>query len=183
MLDIAERLVQTRGFNGFSYADVSSELGITKASLHYHFPGKAELGVSLVARYTDRFGDALAAIGAQDGPPAGKLLAYCDIYRRTLQAQRMCLCGMLAAEFDTLGQPMRDAIVKFFDRNQVWLTAILDGGRQAGTFSFAGPADHAAQTIIAALEGAMLVARPYHGTAVLDAVIDRVQADFIVRPS
>jgi len=29
ILDIAERLAQTRGFNGFSYADVSSELGIS----------------------------------------------------------------------------------------------------------------------------------------------------------
>src|SRR5215211_135610 len=44
ILDLAERLVQTRGFNGFSYADIASELGLTKASLHYHFPTKAELG-------------------------------------------------------------------------------------------------------------------------------------------
>lgn len=182
VLDIAERLVQRRGFNGFSYADVSAELGITTASLHYHFPGKAELGVSLINRYTDRFGDALAAIEAQDVPSADKFLAYCDIYRRTLQAQRMCLCGMLAAEFDTLGQPMRDAIVKFFDQNQTWLAAMLEGGRQAGDLRFAGPAEHAAQTIVAALEGGMLVARPYQGTAVLDAVIDRLRADFIGRP-
>ena len=47
ILDIAERLVQRRGFNGFSYADIAAELGITKASLHYHFPSKAELGESL----------------------------------------------------------------------------------------------------------------------------------------
>ena len=44
ILDSAERLVQVRGFNAFSYADVARELGITKASLHYHFAGKAELG-------------------------------------------------------------------------------------------------------------------------------------------
>ena len=50
ILDVAERLVQTRGFNGFSYADVASELDVTKASLHYHFPGKAELGQALIAR-------------------------------------------------------------------------------------------------------------------------------------
>ena len=48
ILDVAERLVQLRGFNGFSYADVAAELGITKASLHYHFPGKAELGEALI---------------------------------------------------------------------------------------------------------------------------------------
>ena len=51
ILDIAERLVQTRGFTNFSYADIAAELGITKASLHYHFPGKAELGQGGIERY------------------------------------------------------------------------------------------------------------------------------------
>lgn len=44
ILDVAERLVQQRGFNGFSYRDVAAELGITTARLHYHFRGKGELG-------------------------------------------------------------------------------------------------------------------------------------------
>jgi len=178
ILDIAERLVQRRGFNGFSYADVSSELGITTAALHYHFAGKAELGESLISRYAERFAGALAAIGAADMPAPGKLLAYCDLYRRTLSDERMCLCGMLAAEYNTLSEPMRAAIVRFFDQNQSWLAVLLDGGRRAGALRFAGPVEQAAQTIIAALEGAMLVARPYHGTAVLDAVIDRLLVDF-----
>ena len=44
ILDIAERLVQTRGYNGFSYADIAQALKVTKASLHYHYPAKADLG-------------------------------------------------------------------------------------------------------------------------------------------
>jgi TetR/AcrR family transcriptional regulator, transcriptional repressor for nem operon len=59
ILDIAERLVQMRGFNSFSYANIATELGITKASLHYHFPGKAELGQAIVTRYAERFAEAL----------------------------------------------------------------------------------------------------------------------------
>src|ERR1700712_3588596 len=50
ILDVAERLLQVRGYNGFSYGDVATELGITGAALHYHFAGKAELGLALVAR-------------------------------------------------------------------------------------------------------------------------------------
>ncbi|MGO9657703.1 MAG: TetR/AcrR family transcriptional regulator [Acidimicrobiales bacterium] len=179
ILDIAERFVQSRGFNGFSYADVSSELGITKAALHYHFPGKAELGQSLVSRYTDRFIAALGAIDAKGMPAPDKLLAYCDLYRATLRGQRMCLCGMLAAEYDTLGEPMRDAIVTFFEHNQTWLAALLETGREAGALHFAGPAEQAARTVVAALEGAMLVARPYRDATVLDAVIDRLLVGFV----
>ena len=62
VLDVAERLAQTRGFNGFSYADIAAELKVTKASLHYHFPTKTDLGCALVQRYGQRFGDALGQI-------------------------------------------------------------------------------------------------------------------------
>src|SRR2546423_12723395 len=94
ILDVAERLVQSRGFNGFSYADVASELGVTKASLHYHFPGKAELGESLISRYAARFAAALAAIDEARADAPTKLEAYAQLYADVLGGERMCLCGM-----------------------------------------------------------------------------------------
>ena len=107
ILDVAERLVQVRGFNGFSYADVAAELGITKAALHYHFASKAELGEALITRYTDRFVDALEAIDAGTAERAAKLDAYADLYADVLRDERMCLCGMLAAEYQTLPRRCR----------------------------------------------------------------------------
>src|SRR5579875_3715232 len=92
ILDIAERLIQRRGFSGFSYADIATELGISKASLHYHFPSKAELGESLINRYAARFADALNRIGARAEPATEQLEAYCALYRAVLAEQRMCLC-------------------------------------------------------------------------------------------
>src|ERR1700760_3906786 len=88
ILDVAERLVQTRGFNGFSYADVANELGVTKASLHYHFPGKAELGEALIARYTDRFTTALGRLDADRLAPGAKLTAYAALYANVLREDR-----------------------------------------------------------------------------------------------
>jgi len=161
ILDVAERLVQERGFNGFSYADVAKELGITKAALHYHFPGKAELGDALIERYARRFGDALAAVDARDVDAAEKLRAYAQLYAEVFRDDRMCLCGMLAADYATLPEPMRDRVVRFFDDNEIWLAHVLDEGRKAGTLHFQGPARSVARTIVGGLEGAMLVARPY----------------------
>src|SRR3954453_23520924 len=135
ILDVAERLVQVRGFNGFSYADVASELEITKESLHYHFPGKAELGDALIGRYAARFAQALGAIDSQGGDAPAKLQAYADIYADVLRDRRMCLCGMLAAEYDTLPPPMRDAIIGFFDDNEAWLTSVLEQGQEEGALS------------------------------------------------
>jgi TetR/AcrR family transcriptional repressor of nem operon len=161
ILDIAERLVQVRGFNNFSYADIASELGITKASLYYHFPGKAELGQALIARYAQRFVDALGCIDRDEPDAHAKLESYAALYADVLRGKRMCLCGILAAEYQTLPKPMRDAVIAFFDENQKWLADVVEEGRRSRTLSFTGSADDVAQTILGTLEGAMLVARPY----------------------
>ena len=161
ILDVAERLVQVRGYNGFSYADVAAELKVSKASLHYHFPGKAELGEALLARYTERFAFALAAIEAESEDASARLEGYAGLYADVLRGRRMCLCGMLAAEYETLPEPIRQAVVAFFDDNEIWLERVLERGRESGALRFDGPARETARSIVGALEGAMLVTRPY----------------------
>ena len=153
ILDVAERLVQVRGFNGFSYADIAAELHITKAALHYHFAGKADLGAALIARYADRFAEALAAVDARRSGASAKLADYADLYLQVLRDREMCLCGMLAAEYQTLPQPMQDAVIRFFDRNENWLQDVLEQGLQDGSLQFAGSARDAARMIVGGLEG------------------------------
>jgi TetR/AcrR family transcriptional regulator, transcriptional repressor for nem operon len=161
ILDVGERLVQVRGFNGFSYADVAAELSLTKASLHYHFPSKAELGEALIARYAERFAQALAAIDANVTHAPAKLGAYANLYTEVLREERMCLCGMLAAEYQTLPDPIRDAVVAFLDDNEAWLALVLEQGREDRSLRFSNTAADTARSIVSGLEGAMLVARPY----------------------
>jgi TetR/AcrR family transcriptional regulator, transcriptional repressor for nem operon len=162
MLDIAERLVQTVGFNGFSYADISAELKITKASLHHHFATKADLGLALIERYTETFGAALENIDVSAPDAPGKLDRYAQLYEDVLTGKRLCLCGMLAAEYATLPKPMQDAIRRFFDANEVWLASAIEQGRKARQFRANGSAKDAARLLLGALEGAMLVAWPYN---------------------
>jgi len=178
ILDSAESLVQVRGFNGFSYADVAAELAVTKASLHYHFPGKAELGRALIVRYATRFNAALAGIDASGADAPTMLGAYARLYADVLRGQRMCLCGMLAAEYQTLPEPMREAVLGFFDENEAWVERVLIQGRGEGTLAFAGEPREAARLIVSALEGAMLVARPYGDVDRFEAAADRLLAGF-----
>ena len=176
-LDVAERLVQVRGFNGVSYADVAAELGITKAALHYHFASKAELGEALIYRYATRFEAALDEIDQRLGDAPSKISAYAAIYLDVLRQQRMCLCGMLAAEYQTLPSAMQQAVVKFFDLNETWLEGVLYEGRQAGTLRHHGSARKAAQVVMGTLEGAMLVARLHDDPARLEAAADQLLAE------
>jgi TetR/AcrR family transcriptional repressor of nem operon len=116
--------------------------------------------------------EALQAIDATCSEVSDKLEAYAALYAGVLQDQRMCLCGMLAADYETLPGAMRDAVVRFFDDNEAWLEGVLEQGRAEGAVRYEGPAREEAQMIVSAFEGAMLVARPY-GRCVLVSVASR----------
>jgi TetR/AcrR family transcriptional repressor of nem operon len=177
ILDTAERLLQVRGYNGFSYADIAATLRITKASLHYHFPTKADLGQQLMERYIESFRQALTAIGDETAEAPQKLARYVAIYADVLANNRMCLCGMLAAEHATLPKPIRAEVLRFFDLNEAWLADVLEDGRQRKSFNFPGTAMEAARVLVAGLEGAMLLARSYGDAQRFDRAARRLLAE------
>ena len=182
ILDVAERLAQSRGFNGFSYADVAAELRLTKAALHYHFAGKAEMGEALISRYSVRFAAALEALDTSAISAPAKLEGYANLYLDVLREKRMCLCGMLAAEYQTLPQRMRDAVIHFFDANEAWLQRVVDQGQQQGTLHVVGSSRETARAIVGGLEGAMLVARPYGDIARFETATTHLLAGLIAGP-
>jgi TetR/AcrR family transcriptional repressor of nem operon len=183
ILDVAEQLVQARGFNAFSYADIAADLGITRASLHYHYASKADLGLALISRYAQRFARALAAIDAATPTADAKLKAYTRLYAAVLRGQRMCLCGMLAAEYQTLPSEISGAVLAFFDENEAWLGRVLEEGRREGTLRFEGSAKDTARMLIGGLEGAMLVARPYGDLKRFQATARRLLDGLATAPS
>jgi TetR/AcrR family transcriptional repressor of nem operon len=178
ILDIAEHLVQTRGFNAFSYADIAAAMNITKASLHYHFPTKAKLGECLVERYQASFLAALARIDATRDDAASKLRAYVGIYTDVLKNDRMCLCGMLAADYATLPETIKDRVRQFFEANEAWLTLVLQRGRAWKILTFSGPPVENARFLVSALEGAMLLARAHEEPARFRSATARLLGDF-----
>jgi len=175
ILDIAERLVQTRGYNGFSYADISSELRIRNASVHYHFPSKTDLGRRLVARYRENFMAALEGLASESGDARRRLRRYVGLWARVLRDRdRMCLCGMMAADIATLPKPVRAEIRRFFDENEGWLVRVISDGRKAKTLRFAGAPEVEARLLTMGLEGAMLVARSYGEPRRFEEIADRL---------
>ena len=177
ILDVAEHLVQTRGFNAFSYADVADALHITKASLHYHFPTKATLGERLIERYRESFLAALRRIDESGREAGAKLRAYVDTYAQVLDRDRICLCGMLSADYATLPKAMQDQLRAFFDANEAWLAEVLRRGRVDRELTFAGPPVEAARVLVAALEGAMLLARTHGDPSRLRSAAERLLGD------
>ena len=159
ILDVAQELLQTRGYNAFSYRDIAQVVGIKSASIHYHYPAKDALGEALVRRYREDFGQARARLDAET-EPRRRLERYAKLFAATLaRGHRMCLCGMLAADFTTLPAPVQDQVRAFFDENEAWLAGVLAQGRLGSSLQFTGTPRSQGQALLATLEGAMLAAR------------------------
>lgn len=158
ILDVAQHLVQERGYNAVSYSDISPRLGLRNASLHYHFPTKTDLGVALVRRYRERLDQLLGALSTES--PVRRLEQYVDAYRSVIHGDgRICLCTVLAAEDTTLPEPVRTEVRAFLDLNEHWLTQVLSQGQQQDELRFSGAPADAALEFLATLEGAMILAR------------------------
>ncbi len=159
ILDAAERLVRTRGFNGFSYADVADHVGIKKASLHHHYPAKMDLGLALIERFSDSVLSYLDEIDRTQGKTLTKLREYSQIYETSFHENQMCLCGMLAAEHETISDEMQHAVGLYFEKQEAWLQDVLTEGQERGELCFNGsPAEHA-RMIVTHFQGALLVAK------------------------
>ena len=160
VMDVAEVLIQHRGYRGFSFDDVAHVVGIRKPSVHHHFRTKTDLVAALARRYSERFESALVAIDIARRDPLTRLKAYVRLFATTYaQDGRLCVCGMLGAEADALPVDVADVVAGFFQLNLVWLTSAFRDAQRSGQVSSTQQARALAELMLSSLEGAMVVGR------------------------
>jgi len=173
ILAVAQTMIQSHGYNGFSFRDIASEVGIKSASVHYHFPTKGDLGAAVAERYAGRFVTWLERIVTEGRDARHRITLYVGLFRAALvEDGRMCLCGMLGAESEALPPQVLTEAQQFFTRNVAWLRNVFESGRSDGTLTFSGSAEHHARLVLAALEGGMIFARVSTDKAVFDQVAE-----------
>ena len=164
LLDLAETLVRTRGYNGFSFRDLADQIGIKTASIHYHFPTKGDLGEALIENEREVFASNLAQLDAAEKSPRRRLERFIRLFQSTTIGchNRMCLGAMLAVEQETWPDAVAHGVRRLFADNESWLAKLLEEGRKKRQFRFKGSADLPARFLFSALEGALLLARAFH---------------------
>ena len=135
-------------------------MGIRKPSIHQHFQTKVELVVVLTQRYTHRINEQLLAIEAQHASAIERLRAYAEIFGQTFaQDRRLCMCGMLGAEADSLPDEIRAEVQRFFHLNRTWLGRVIADGQAAGQLRRGQTAANLAALWLSAMEGSLLMGR------------------------
>lgn len=170
LLEHAITLMMMRGYNGFSYRDLSELVGVKTSSIHYYFPSKDDLVLEAVNAYSS---EVLQAIHSLDpGLPADiKLAKYGKMFGRVLgEGNQICLCGMLAADIASLPENVRLAVQAFFKANESWLAKALAQGLREGTVVVAGKPEQAARALFAAFQGSVVTSRLFHAKSRLEDV-------------
>jgi TetR/AcrR family transcriptional repressor of nem operon len=176
LLDAAEQRTRKLGFNGFSFRDLADDVGIRSASVHHHFPTKADLGRGLVQRYRARVFESLGA--PEDGPLADAITKVVEAHRYTLLTlDGLCICGMLGAEGASLPPEVAVETRGFFDALTRWIATAL--GTHGATPE---AAEAGALTLVAAINGAMILARSLGDPTVYDRVVQPVAARLVNSP-
>jgi TetR/AcrR family transcriptional repressor of nem operon len=177
IMDRAGHLLMSRGFNGFSYRDISSHLGVKNAAVHYYFPAKADLAMALVDEYrqTLRTGTSeFMAYGGRAMVQIEGLFAFTS--KQCLAGRCICPFGAFSIDYTQLPDEVRKATAGFMDETIKWLTKVLEVGKKQEEFRFNGEAKLRALSILAGLQGARQMAR-IHGIELLDDVILQVRFD------
>lgn len=175
ILDCAQQLVQSRGYNAFSFRDLATVVGIKSASIHYYFPTKGDLAEALVVRYREGFNAQLARIERGGSGPRAQLDEYFElIYQSFASNNLICLCGMMATDAASLPPDAQREVRGFFSDNENWLARLLQRG--AAEFHFAGAAPVVAASMFAGVQGAMISAYTFGETARLRRALDWLAA-------
>lgn len=160
ILNCAQGLIQTRGYNGFSFRDIAGDIGIKSSSIHYYYPGKTDLAVAVASKYRSGFTTATQQLVADKKTSIAILLGYADFFEMTLKREnRLCLCGMLASEVNSVESELRSEIKDFFNDQILFLKGVISKGQSNGEIRKDLQTEGFAKSYLAALEGAMMLAR------------------------
>jgi TetR/AcrR family transcriptional regulator, transcriptional repressor for nem operon len=161
IIALADQLIRTKGFNAFSYADISAPLDIKNAAVHYHFPNKADLGIAVIEQEIAKLNDCIQQW--EKLSPDSQLKKLMGTFQQRSKQGTICLVGSLTPDYDTFSPAMQQKVQEMCKRILDWMADCLEKGRAAKKFSFEGDAYDRALMVMSNLMSSLLYSRVLGG--------------------
>lgn len=173
ILSSAHALMVERGYNAFSYADISDVVHISKASIHHHFPTKSQLAREVIVRYRRDVSAAMVDMKKNIRDPFKRLFTYVSYWESCIRDNTtpFCICALLAAEIPSLPDEVNSEIRAHFEQLADWLASTLEEGAKSGALFLEKDSSVEAEAFMALVHGAMLSARAYGGVDVFASIV------------
>jgi TetR/AcrR family transcriptional repressor of nem operon len=160
IMDIAEHLIMSRGFNRFSYKDISTEMNVKNAAIHYYFPSKDDLGVAVIRRAHACCRKWNETTSRKTVSPVDMLNVFLEMFTGYLNSgEYVCLASSLETDFNTFSKEMQNEIRVYAAEMHNWIRNLLERGREEGLFTFSDSPEDKAFFILSSIQGALEIAR------------------------
>jgi TetR/AcrR family transcriptional regulator, transcriptional repressor for nem operon len=180
ILSLADRLIRTKGFNAFSYADIAGIMEIRNAAIHYHFPTKEDLGIQVINREVERMNSRKREWGNLPGDEQVKKIM--ESFFGNSRKGMICLTGALTSAYDTFGPNMQEKVAFMCNAILAWVTLCLEKGREEMSLHFQGKARDRALLLMSGLSSSLLLSRVL-GNVVFDRMMDQFLKDLGTSPA
>jgi TetR/AcrR family transcriptional repressor of nem operon len=177
ILSYGRTFLQCRGYNGFSYRDISQKLGIKNAAIHHYYPQKEDLVATIFESIRQQFTKDIAKM-AQSGCSAREQLQYFfDFMLREFdEGRNICPIGSLILDFEELPMKVKEQHLLLLDNVLAWFSGGLRIGMESNEFDFSEPVDMRAEAIVETLLGARQLAS-IKGRKILERSISVIKSD------
>lgn len=167
LIEVAEESVRRGGLKALSFRTLAEQIGIKSSSVHYHFPEKSDLARVLIEQYRDQLFVELDAIAANDMSLRDQFLAFTRVFASEADGNRICLLGMMAAEFASLNPHNQALLASVFSNLEHWLATLFD--RRQVELDTPLSSSQLSRLVLSGLEGSLLVDRVMTGSDRLEA--------------
>jgi len=157
IITLADQLIRTKGYNAFSYKDISDPLEIKNAAIHYHFPAKTDLGIAVVDLEMARFREMAAKWASM--PEDKQLKQLFETFNKKYKQGLICLMGSLSPDYETLPETLQEKVTGMSSTFLDWTAACLENGRKKALFRFDGDPYDRSLLVMSNLLASLLLSR------------------------
>jgi len=125
IMDLAEKAIIQGGYSAFSFRELAAQIGIKSASVHYHFPTKGDLAVSVMRRYKESFANELPQLEEIEATPKQLINGFIDGFKnKIVDNQNMSLCTMLTTDVQQLPDEVKQELAAFYLIKLQWIEQV-----------------------------------------------------------
>lgn len=155
ILYYARNFLQCRGYNGFSYKDISQKLGIKNAAIHNYYPKKEDLVAALLEATRNKLAADIAQMVETGCSSREQLQYYFDYALKEFdEGKSICPPGSVILDFEELPEKVKKQNLLLIDDILIWISRVLKTGLEQGEFNFSDPVDVRAELVVETLMGA-----------------------------
>jgi len=159
ILTVGTELLTEKGYNAFSYADISARVKIKKASIHYHFPTKTDLGIAIVESHIDYFEDLKKK--QTNLTELKKLQSLGKYYIKLINEKKICIMGTFSTDVNSIELALKEKSIEFCQIVIQYTTDILEAGISNNEFKPIENPNNKAIEILSSFMGLAQMSRIY----------------------